>query len=153
MPQEIDEKALEQFTKLLPENLQTEGFAYFRHFFEIRRGLFLIQKEKMVLSSLDVCEWIDLLGQAEKQYYLNTGVDKETDLAAISLSYPLIICDVQVRVYDRKFILPVLIDGFKRLRKAYLEGLGKLPCYYIEYPLSKLVDINYFNYCDDEETD
>lgn len=125
----INGMTLEEFRATLPEHNQQEGYVFMQLCFDVVKGAWLTQgQEPKVLSVDEVNAWA-------KTYALNypkgdtcmsllCGV-READLLArydtIDLDHPAMIAKVAVGRGKAKATSTLMLDGFHRLRKAFLE--------------------------------
>lgn len=148
----IDQKEFEEFCLTLPEDIRNEYFQWLITAYSVPRALFLIKKHEIKVGSIDVVEWCKALGMAgERQkkddnvlrINLLTGVkDDEAMQDNINPDYPIIIVEHTFGKGKKKESSTLVIDGNKRLRKAYLNGLTKLKAYFLPEKLAKKIKLN-----------
>lgn len=142
----IDQKALEEFRKTLPADIQHEVFNWLVTRYSIATALFLIKQEGIDLGNVDVKQWCEALGMSgprkpdtELSFSLFNGVcDKDAMQPNINPDIPLILAEHSYKNGRKMETTPLLIDGNKRLRKAFIEGREKLKAYYLPKKLAKL---------------
>jgi len=142
----IDQKALEEFRKTLPIDIQDEVFSWLRTTYSVVAALFIIQKEGIDLSTINVELWCKALGMSgprkpdtELAFSLFNGVcDKDAMQPKINPDIPVILVEHSYKVGKKTETTPLIIDGNKRLRKACIEGRETLRAYYLPKNLAKL---------------
>lgn len=134
----IDQKALEEFRQTLPADIQYEVFNWLFARYSIATALFLIKQKRIALETVVVKEWCEALGLVgpykpdNNSYCLFNGVcDKEVMQPNINPDIPLIMVEHSYKKGLKMETIPLLIDGNKRLRKAFIEGREKLNAFYL----------------------
>ena len=138
------------FLETLPEHLQHECFEGCGDRYDIAKALFLVQQFKLKIKWLDVKKWckaLDMDGpeqQDSMKINLLTGVDDVSAmLPSVNPDIPVIIAEHTYREKgtNQQDAVPILIDGNKRLRKAFLTGIDKPKVYRLEAKLAKLAKL------------
>lgn len=134
------------FVATLPEDIRQEYFQHLGTTYCVPEALFIISKLNLETSDINVEEWAKGLGMAGKRksgiYAVNllTGVaDDDVFKDNINPSVPLIIVEHSFKDGRKKVTTALLIDGNKRLRRAFLEGTKELKGYYLPERLAKLI--------------
>ena len=146
----IDMAEYEEFRKTLPEDIQNEVFKWIGSYYDVARALYLIKREKLEVNSIKVMDWAKAFGMAgplqdesDKVMYINimTGV-KDSEAMKENIKpegYPIIIVEHEFGKGKKKEMTNLVIDGNKRLRKAFLTNMEKIGAYYLPVKLAKLV--------------
>jgi len=141
----INATELEAFKQTLPPGIREEYFKWLITAYSVPRALFLVQREKIESRDLNVDEWCKALGMAgelntsEMCFNLLTGVnDNEAMKPNINPDIPIV---VVVHTWGRgkkKESSTLVIDGNKRLRRAFLAGRKTIKAYCLPEALAKL---------------
>lgn len=142
----IDEREFEEFRQTLPVHLQHESFRWLISRYDIPKALYLIKTLSIQPTSIDVGKWSEALGMAgerndEAIHVFNGVSDKDVFGHLIDLAYPVIVVEHVWKNGRKKEKTLLLIDGNKRLRRAFLEGEEKLKAYFLPESLSKLIKL------------
>lgn len=144
----IDEKEFEEFKLSLPKDIQEECFQWLNSAYDVPKALFIIHKKSLPQEDIDVKTYAKAFGMAgtnqvgKMSINILTGVQ---DVDALKenikpMEYPIIFVKHEFGKGKNKDYSNIIIDGNKRLRKAFLEGIEKIKCYYISDPkLVKLI--------------
>lgn len=134
----VDPQQLEDFRAKLPAHLQQEYFQFMHVRFDIVVARFLIQSHQIPLHKISVPAWCEALGMTAPRgnhQFLYNGVTDEQALAGnIILTYPLILLEYQ---YQPNTTGLLLIDGNKRLRKAFLTDIPELDAHILPQEFQK----------------
>jgi len=139
----ILKEELEAFRKSLPEDVQHETYRFLNVHYCVVSALFMVQKLKLKTRSIDVAKWCEGLGMAgprdDKAVRLFNGVnDKDVMEAHINPQIPLIIVEHTWKDRSNKTQMAhLVIDGNKRLRRAFLDGLTKVEAYVLDKRVAK----------------
>ena len=143
----IDSTKFAAFLETLPEHLRHESFEWGGNRYDIAKALFLVQECGIKKTWLDVKKWSKALDmdspeqQDSMKINFLTGVDDVSAmLPSVNPDIPVIIAEHTYREKEtnQQDTVPILIDGNKRLRKAFLTGIDKLKVYRLEAKLAKL---------------
>lgn len=149
----IDQVELDAFKKTLPGDIDKEYFRWITVGFCIPSALFLIKKHNIEAQTLDVKTWCEAMGLSGPREYkddgaftiriLNGVVDDDAMEDKINPDIPIIVAEHVWKNNKTKKneITTLVIDGNKRLRKAFLTGREKVPVYFIPKKLCKLIYI------------
>lgn len=140
----INEQELDEFKKTLPEDIREERYRFFTNVYNVAKALFLIKKQNLKLGQIDVRKWCEVMGMAgernDDEIHLLNGVnDADAMKDNINPSVPVVICEHTFGRGKKKEFVTIIIDGNKRLRKAFLTGHEKIPAYYLPEKLAKLI--------------
>jgi hypothetical protein len=144
MKAKIDPTELEAFRQTLPKDLQEECFCYFSTQYDVCKALFIITKKNLATGTINVKEWCQALGMAgerndEAIHILNGVMDKEAMADQINPEHPIIIAEHTYGKGKKMKRVPLVIDGNKRLRKAFLTNLETIKAYYLPMTLAHKV--------------
>ncbi len=133
-----------EFRSTLPRGIQNEFFQFINHEYNISKALFLIKQTKIETGNINVADWAKahcLDGEYNENVIriFNGVMDKEAMEEKINPDYPIIIAEHEFGKGKKKEISTLIIDGNKRLRKAYLNKIENMKAYYLPVKLSKLV--------------
>lgn len=126
----IDVKSQEflDFKSSLPEEIQNESFVFVSTFFGIAESLFVIKKLNLSTQDYSVAKLAKYAtldypkNQDPKSINILNGVSDEVALKEnINVDIPIIVALVPFRRGKKKEIHPLVIDGNKRLRKAFVQ--------------------------------
>lgn len=120
-----EQRAYEAFLLTLPVELRDKKVVHLRTVYDIPKALYIARVEKLRPDTIHVQGWCKALCLDGK---LN-GYD------AVSMA-PHIDPDIPLIMVERNK-LPLLLDGLKRLRKAFLLGKERIKVYYFPPNLSK----------------
>jgi hypothetical protein len=149
----INQKRFQEFLYSLPANVQNEVFDCFGLVqYSIPKALFVIKELNLVPIELNVfscCEPLTLHLPASTSESYFTGVSDEAVCSdAINLSIPIIIVQHawNPRKREAEDCGSIIIDGHKRLRKAFLQGrevIGgyNIPTNFAELACTRLKEI------------
>jgi hypothetical protein len=133
---------LEKFKLTLPEDIRHERFRFLYLEFDIPTALFIINKLQLKKGSLDVRRWAKHLGMDGPKkddalsFNIWTGVlDKDVFVSNIDISIPVIIAEIKLK--KTKEFCNIIIDGNKRLRRAFLENKKEIDAYFIPWKYVK----------------
>ncbi len=133
-------EGFEEFKKTLPAHVQGERFRLLYLTFDIEKALFLIKKYDLPVEQAEVAAWSRALGMEGKYEpdairIMNGVCDKDIMKNNINTKIPVIIVQMKFKSADE--LMPMLIDGNKRLRRACLDGAKTVPAYHIPWSISK----------------
>lgn len=128
----FDQAAYEKFKPSLPECVRDECFVWASVSYSVAKALFLAKILNLPLMNIPVKDWAKQFGmdgpkdETGTRFNLLNGVTDRDALAAnVNYSIPLIFVEHSWGVRNRR-TTSLLIDGNKRLRKAFLEGVEKV---------------------------
>lgn len=139
----IDKDEFEAFRLTLPEDIRNECFSWLRTCYCVPTALFIAHKQELELGTLNVKTWCKALGmdgdRNDEAFNMLTGVaDKDAMQPNINPEIPVVIVEHTFRSGRKMESTTLVIDGNKRLRKAFLEGTEKVKGYFLPKKLSKL---------------
>lgn len=142
----IDKGELEKFRLTLPEGIQREQFHWLITRYCVATALFIIKQAELTPNNIIVKDWATALGMAGPQqeegsfsFNLFTGVtDTEALRDMVNPDIPLIIVEHTFKAKRKTEMSTLVIDGNKRLRKAFLQGRENVKAYYLPKHLAKL---------------
>lgn len=144
----INKAELEAFRLTLPEGIQKEYFSWLITCYCVPTALFIINKMKLEPGNVNVKEWAKVLGmdgplseETDGSFRINilTGVqDKDAMRDMINPDIPIIVVEHEFGRGKKKETSTLVIDGNKRLRKAFLTGREQIKGYFIPKKLAKL---------------
>lgn len=149
-PQPINLKEFMAFKATLPEDIREEWFRWLVTSYCIPRALYLIQREKLEPKEIEVAAWAKAMGLAgprkdpnAETFTINilSGVDDDDAMTdnIKPTEFPLIIVEHTFKDGRKKASHTLIIDGNKRLRKAFLTGIQSVKAYYLPDNLAKLI--------------
>lgn len=128
----FDEAAYQAFRLTIPTPVEGEFFVWGQYEYDIGKALFVITTLSLPLMSLSVKGWAKQLGMDGPKdeigysfHILNGITDKDALAPHIDYSIPIIFAEHAWGSRNRN-VSPLLIDGNKRLRKAFLEGVENI---------------------------
>lgn len=134
------------FLETLPECVRDESFHWGNSRYDVAKALFLICTLGLEPVEVDVKDWAQSLGMAgpkdEEVMRVNFFNGVSDELACqphINTMLPLIVAEHSWKEKGRLVYGALLIDGNKRLRKAFLEGKEKLMAFYLPRNIAKKV--------------
>jgi hypothetical protein len=134
----IDETELKAFRETLPHDIRYESFSILGVSYSVPTALYLIQKYNFEQETLDVKTWANVMGMAGERnddpyaFNLINGVsDSDAMKDNINPEIPVILVDHAFGRGKEKKTIRLLMDGNKRLRKAFLTGMEKIKAYHI----------------------
>ena len=143
----VTKAELEAFKLTLPEGIRKEFFRWLVTDYCVPTALFLIKQKALELGNVDVALWSKSMGMAGPQstnpmsFHLLNGVnDVEAMKENINPDIPIIIVEHPFKEKGKrvKSSCSLIIDGNKRLRKAFLQQREKVQAYYLPKELAKL---------------
>lgn len=139
----IDFSNLEEFKKNLPPDITEECFRFLTLHFSVPKALYVIGQAQLEKGNINVKNWCAALGMAGPRddnvlsFNIFNGVnDKDVFASNINLEIPVIIAECRYRK-RKKELFRMIIDGNKRLRRAFLDGRETIPAYFIPWDLTK----------------
>lgn len=141
----INATELEAFKQTLPAEIRGEYFKWLITCYGVAEALFLITRKKIEPRDISVHEWCKALGMAgelnksDMCFNLLTGVNDNAALhPKINPDIPIIVVEHTWGRGKKKESSTLVIDGNKRLRRAFLDGRNTIKAYYLPEPLAKL---------------
>jgi len=127
----IDERELEAFRQTLPDYRQHEYYRFLWLYWDVVKGLYLVQRYPRPLDRLQVADAARAYGFEQALEDGSMGLFSIDVQAAMSeqvdLGRPVLLA--RVRLKERGKLHLLLIDGMHRLYKATRQSRETLPCF------------------------
>lgn len=146
MKVKVDKQAFEAFRATLPDDIKNERFHWLITDYSVPMALFLIKTKALELGKVNVKKWCEAMGMAGERktgnlsFHMLNGVNDDEAMAdnIKPSEFPLIVVEHTFKGKGRKLeSCSLIIDGNKRLRKAFLTGLEEVTAYYLPKELAK----------------
>lgn len=141
----INEQRFQEFKLTLPEEIRDEVFCWLHSYYSVSKALFIIKEQNLEAGNLNVADWCKSLGMDGQRndnaiHLLNGVQDKDVIQEHIKpKEYPVIIVQHTWGRGKKKDSSTLVIDGNKRLRRAFLDGIETVKGYFLPEHLAKLV--------------
>lgn len=136
------------FKETLPADVRQETFTYFSVSYDVTLMLYLIKKENCKLVKLGVVDWSNAMDMDHPKDETGEAIDaihgisdKEVFEDNINPDIPIILISHEWEKGKKKGSEPLIIDGHKRLRRAFLEGRKVIQAYQVPAKIAKLARI------------
>lgn len=141
----IDKTELENFKLTLPEGIREECFKWINTYYDVTTALYIIKKRSLSTGNIDVPKWCKALGMDGPKnlesfsFSIMTGVtDSDALQDTVDIKYPIVIVEHVWGRGKNKDMSTLIIDGNKRLRRAFLDEIPTIQGYYLTADLAKL---------------
>lgn len=141
----IDPREYEAFRQTLPEALRGEVYHFLHVSFDVTLARFLIHKGNLVPTPLGVELWATNMqlnwpeGRPNDAHLMNGVSDSLALKENIDPKIPVIVIEFAWKKGGVEESMPFMIDGHKRLRKAFVQKLENIPAYYIPKEIARCI--------------
>lgn len=142
----IDQNELFAFRLALPEHFRDEIFQFLSSRYDVTKALYLAHKLKLKERDIDVKDWAKSLGldgpkdeSGTKVSFIAGISDSDALSPGVDVKRPVILVYHFWKEKGKEVCGGLIIDGNKRLRRAFLEGLEVIPGYVLPKWASKMV--------------